>query len=123
VSQTIILTRVADRTPVPEAQELAKLAATRSTLCIFLSVHKLAEICQTLSHYYGADCPAAVVFRASWPDQKILRGTLNDLAGQVAAEGISRTAMIVVGHALGRDIPVSKLYDAGFTHGYRKATV
>lgn len=121
VSQTIILTRVADRTPVPETQEIARLAATRSTLCIFLSVHKLAEICRTLSGHYGSDCPAAVVFRASWPDQKIIRGTLADLADKVIAQGVSRTAMIIVGQALSRDIPVSKLYDAAFSHGYRRA--
>jgi precorrin-4/cobalt-precorrin-4 C11-methyltransferase len=119
VSQTIILTRVADRTPVPAEQELEKLGRSRATLCIFLSVQKLDDIAAALKPHYGADCPAAVVYRASWPDQQVIRGTLTDLAQKVAAAGVKKTAMIVVGHALARDLPVSKLYDAAFTHGYR----
>ncbi|MEW6356527.1 MAG: precorrin-4 C(11)-methyltransferase [Planctomycetota bacterium] len=119
-AQTIILTRTSGRTPMPEEQELDRLAASRATLCIFLSAHKMKDITDTLATHYGADCPAAVVYRASWPDEKIVRGTLADIAGKVESAGIAKTAMILVGRALSRDIPASKLYDAHFTHGHRK---
>lgn len=121
VSQTVILTRTAGRTPMPDKEDLAQLAASRSTLCIYLSTHKVDEVSATLAPFYGPDCPVAVVYHASWPDQQILRGTLADISQQVKAAAIKKTAMIVVGHALGRDIPVSKLYDASFTHEYRTA--
>lgn len=121
IAQTIILTRAAGRTPVPAEQDLEKLAASRSTLCLFLSVANMAGMATTLAKYYGADCPIGVVFHASWPDQVILRGTLADIAGKVSSARISKTAMIIVGRALARDIPASKLYDASFSHEYRKA--
>jgi len=121
VAQTIILTRAAGRTPVPAEQDLEKLAASRSTLCLFLSVGNMAAMAGTLAKYYGHDCPIGVVFHASWPDQQILRGTLADITGKVEAAQISKTAMIIVGQALTRDIPASKLYDATFSHEYRKA--
>jgi precorrin-4/cobalt-precorrin-4 C11-methyltransferase len=120
VSQTIVLTRTAGRTPLPSSQELEQLARTRATLCLFLSVHKISDVAKQLARHYGADCPVAVVYRASWPDQKVMRGTLADIAGQVTAEEISRTAMIIVGRALERDAgPVSCLYRQSFSHGYR----
>ena len=120
VAQTIILTRSAGRTPVPPEQDLEKLAESRSTLCLFLSVGNLGSMTAKLAKYYGGDCPIGVVFHASWPDQVVLRGTLADIAGQVESAGISKTAMIIVGRALARDIPASKLYDASFSHEYRK---
>ncbi|ACD97350.1 precorrin-4 C(11)-methyltransferase [Trichlorobacter lovleyi] len=122
VSQTVILTRTAGRTPMPEKESLEQLAASRSTLCIYLSTHKIDEVSTTLTPFYGPDCPVAVVYHASWPDQQILRGTLVDIARQAAQAGLQKTALIVVGHALGRDIPASKLYDAAFSHEYRIAT-
>ena len=121
VAQTIILTRAAGRTPLPPEQELERLAESHATLCIFLSVDRIHELSQTLARHYGPDCPAAVVCRASWPDQQILRGTLQDIADQVTAKKITKTAMILVGQALTRDIPVSRLYHAEFSHEYRKA--
>jgi precorrin-4/cobalt-precorrin-4 C11-methyltransferase len=121
VSQTIVLTRTAGRTPMPEGQELERLAQTRSTLCIFLSVQNLEAVARELAPSYGEDCPAAVVYRASWPDQRVCLGTLADIAAKVKEEGIGRTAMIVVGRALERSGAVSKLYSGGFSHGYRKA--
>jgi len=121
VSQTIVLTRTAGRTPMPAGQELERMAATHATLCIFLSVQNMAEVAQTLAAYYGADCPIAVVYRASWPDQKIVQGTLADIAGKVSEAGIGKTAMIIVGRSLERHGVVSRLYSAEFTHGYRKA--
>ena len=121
VAQTIILTRSAGRTPVPPEQDLEKLAQSRSTLCLFLSVGNMSSMATKLAKYYGSDCPIGVVFHASWPDQVIIRGTLADIAGKVEAAQISKTAMIIVGQALARDIPASKLYDATFSHEYRKA--
>jgi precorrin-4/cobalt-precorrin-4 C11-methyltransferase len=97
------------------------LARSKATLCIFLSVDRLAEITADLIPHYGAAGPAAVVYRASWPDQKVIRGTLADIAGQVEKAGIKKTALIIVGQALSRRIPASKLYDQAFSHGYRKA--
>lgn len=121
VSQTIILTRTSGRTPLPKEQELDSLARSKATLCIFLSVDQMETIAQTLTLHYGATCPAAVVYRASWPDQKLIRGTLEDLPDRVRAEGIRKTALILVGPALGAWQTASKLYDHEFTHGYRRA--
>lgn len=120
VSQTIVLTRTAGRTRLPEAQELDRIARTRATLCIFLSVGKIAEVAVTLSAHYGPDCPAAVIYRASWPEELLIRGTLADIAVKTEAAGIRSTALIVVGETLARDLPASKLYDDAFTHGFRK---
>lgn len=121
VSQTVILSRLAGRTPVPPGQELERLAPAKATLCLFLSVGKIAETARTLAVEYGGDCPAAVVFRASWPDEKVIRGGLDDIAAKVEGEGITRTAMILVGQALKRPWKhTSKLYDRHFTHGYRQ---
>lgn len=120
LAQTIILTRAAGRTPLPPEQELDRLARSRATLCLFLSVGRLDDLAGALAPHYGPDCPAAVVYRASWPDQLVLRGTLSDIAAQASAAGVTRTAMIIVGRALARDLPVSRLYDAGFSHGYRR---
>jgi precorrin-4/cobalt-precorrin-4 C11-methyltransferase len=120
ISQTVVLTRMPGETPVGESDDIRTLAQTRATLCIFLSVHKMEEITATLSHFYGPDCPVAVVYHASWPDQKIVRGTLQDIGEKVHAAHIKKTAMIIVGRALGPVPARSKLYDEGFSHGYRK---
>ena len=122
IAQTVILSRVAGRTPVPEYQRLERLAETRATLCLFLSIGQIDGIAEKLASQYGDDCPAAVVFHASWPDQIIFRGTLKDIAAQVKSHHIGKTAMILVGRALSRDIPESRLYAGEFTHGYRKGT-
>ncbi|MCF6266221.1 MAG: precorrin-4 C(11)-methyltransferase [Desulfuromusa sp.] len=121
IAQTIILSRTSGRTPMPEAQELEHLARTQATLCLFLSVHKMGEVAAELACWYGKKCPVAVVFHASWPDEKIISATLADIAVKVAAAQIKKTAMIIVGPALARDIPVSKLYHRHFSHGYRQA--
>jgi len=123
VSQTVILTRTAGRTPVPPSEGLSTLAASRATLCIFLSSDRIAEIAATLIPHYGQDCPAAVVYHASWPDQAAVRGTLADIAAAAEARGITRTAIVLVGRALARPLPrTSKLYDPDFRHGYREGT-
>ena len=119
ISQTIILTRASGRTPVPPEQDLEKLARTGATLCIFLSADRLEESAGRLIQDYGSDCPAAVVYHASWPDQKIVRGELGEIAAKARQAGIERTAMIIVGWALSRSAAASKLYDRRFSHGFR----
>ncbi len=122
ISQTVILTRTAGRTPLPGKQELSRLAETGATLCIFLSVHKIGKIVEELLPHYGPACPVAVVHRASWPDQAIFRSTLADIAARVAEAGLKSTTMIIVGEALSRALPVSRLYDPSFSHGFREGT-
>ncbi len=121
ISQTIILTRTAGRTPMPEGQDLERLAGIHATLCVFLSVDKIDDVAVRLQKIYGLDCPAAVVRRASWPDELIVIGTLADIADKTKAARITKTAMIVVGPALGKNLPASKLYDARFSHEFRKS--
>jgi precorrin-4/cobalt-precorrin-4 C11-methyltransferase len=121
VSQTIVLTRASGRTPLPEHQELEKIAHLRATMCIFLSIHKIDEMARELAGPYGVATPAAVVFHASRPDQVVIRGTLADIAGRTAASGITKTALFIVGNAVARADRESRLYDKRFTHGYREA--
>lgn len=118
VSQTIILTRTAMQTSaMPPGEDLATLGAGGATLAIHLSARNIDHIVRTLTPLRGADCPAAVVYRASWPDQMILRGTLADIAGQVRAAGITKTAIILVGRVLDAEgFPDSLLYHPGFAH-------
>jgi precorrin-4/cobalt-precorrin-4 C11-methyltransferase len=121
VTQTVILTRQAGRTPVPERESLQRLAAVQATMCIFLSVALIERVVEDLlAGGYPIDTPIAVVERASWPDERIVRSTLRDIAERVADSGIRKTAMIVVGPALSADSRIaSKLYDADFSHEYR----
>lgn len=121
LSQTVILTRRAGRTPVPAGQDLASLASHRATLCIFLSVGQIGGVVADLCRHYPESTPAAVVANASWPEQRIVRGTLADIAQRVEEAGIGRTALIVVGDVLERRGQESKLYDPAFSHGYRRA--
>jgi len=121
VAQTIILTRTSGRTHVPAEQELASLARTGATLGIFLSAHKIREVAATLAEHYGRDCPTALVYKVTWPDQQIIQGTLADIGDQAAAAAIKKTALILVGRALSRDVSASRLYDAAFSHEYRAA--
>jgi precorrin-4/cobalt-precorrin-4 C11-methyltransferase len=101
VAQTVILTRHSRRsTPLPAGEDLAGLAAHRATLVLHLAVQAIEEVVETLTPYYGADCPAAVVARASWPDEVVLTGSLESIAGAVRAAGVERTAVILVGPAL-----------------------
>jgi precorrin-4/cobalt-precorrin-4 C11-methyltransferase len=120
ISQAIILARTSGRTVLPAEQELENLARTQATLCLFLSADKMEAIASRLTEFYGKECPAAVVYHASWPDQKIVKGALGEIAAKVKEAGIGRTSLIIVGRALSREIPASKLYDAKFTHQFRK---
>ena len=121
VAQSVVLTRVGGRAShMPEAEKLAVFAATGATLVIHLAIHALEAIVKELTPFYGADCPAAVVVRATSPDESILCGTLADIAATVAAERIERTALILVGRALGaEDFRDSALYDADYRRRYR----
>ena len=121
VVQTVILTRTAVRaSPMPAGEELAQLAQSRATLAIHLSIANLAKVVRELTPVYGEDCPAAVVHRASWPDQRILRGTLGDIRTQAKAAGMTRTAIILVGRALGASsFSESRLYAPGHSHVFR----
>ncbi len=118
VSQTVILTRTAMKaSAMPNREDLATLGASGATLAIHLSVRNLRQVVETLTPHYGADCPVAVVYRASWPDEKIVRGTLADIRAQVRAAKITRTALILVGRVLAaEDFTDSKLYDPGHVH-------
>jgi precorrin-4/cobalt-precorrin-4 C11-methyltransferase len=121
VSQTVILTRGEGRTAMPELEKMADLAKHQATICIFLSVQLIHKICQDLLPSYGADCPAAVVFRASWEDQKVIRCKLGELEARVKEEKLFKSAMLVVGKVLAGGGAKSKLYDKTFAHMYRKA--
>lgn len=123
VAQTVILTRAPGRTPMPPSEDLSRLARSRATLCVFLSTDRVGQLAETLSEHYGVQCPAAVVYHASWADERTVRGTLADIGERVRAEGITRTAVLLVGHALARPAPhVSRLYDRTFEHGYRRGS-
>jgi precorrin-4/cobalt-precorrin-4 C11-methyltransferase len=122
VSQAVIVARAPGRTPVPAGQELAALAAHRATLALFLSAGLLEDVVAALVPAYGADCPAAIVSRASWPDEQVVRGRVADLAALARDHGISATAMVLVGPALGAEaFPDSRLYAADFAHAFRPA--
>jgi precorrin-4/cobalt-precorrin-4 C11-methyltransferase len=115
VAQSVILTRYRRQaSPMPGGEELSALATHGTTLVLHLGVQAMPELVDVLVPHYGADCPAAVVARASWPDELILRGTLSTIAAQVAEAGVKRTATILVGPALsGRDFAESFLYSKG----------
>ncbi|MFP5393438.1 MAG: precorrin-4 C(11)-methyltransferase [Gammaproteobacteria bacterium] len=128
VTQTVILTRVAGRTPMPDGEDLASLAAHRSTLCIFLSITLLHKVETALrSAGWPEDAPMLVVHKASWPgEETILRGTLADIKARCRAAGVASQAMIVASPTLGAldwdSLARSKLYDPTFTHRFRKAS-
>ncbi|MBR5165181.1 MAG: precorrin-4 C(11)-methyltransferase [Ruminococcus sp.] len=123
VSQTVILTRMAGRTPVPEKESIESLAAHHATMVIFLSAGMLGELSELLiSGGYSADTPAAIVYKATWSDEKVCRCTVGTLAETAKNNGIAKTALITVGDFLGDIRSLSRLYSADFETGYRKAT-
>ena len=122
VAQSIVLTRVSMKsTSMPPGETLENFARTGATLAIHLGVRNLREIERKLSPYYGADCPVVVAYRVGWPDQLLIRGTLSDIHGKVRAEKITRTALILVGPALGeaKEFRDSALYDPTVPHVLR----
>lgn len=125
VTQTVILTRAAGRTPVPERENLRSLAAHGATLVIYLSIGLLEQVAADLAAVYGPESPVVVAYRVSWPEERLLRGTLADIAAKVRQANITRQALIMVGPALaaweGRLQARSRLYDGTFSHGWRDA--
>jgi precorrin-4/cobalt-precorrin-4 C11-methyltransferase len=121
VAQSVVLTRVSGRASrMPESERLATFAKTGATLVIHLAIHAVKTVTDELTPFYGADCPAAVVVQASSPTQRILRGTLADIAAKVAAEKLERTALIMVGRALtAENFRDSALYDADYRRRFR----
>ena len=123
VSQTVIITRMEGRTPVPEGERLAALAAHGATMVIFLSIGLIDRVQDALLQgAYTAATPAAVVYKATWPEQKIVRCTVGTLAESTRAAGITKTALIVVGDFLAAQYDRSKLYDPAFTTEFRRGT-
>ena len=123
VSQTVIITRMEGRTPVPLREKLSSLASHQASMALFLSSGLMESTCAALLEGgYPPDTPAAVVYKASWPEQKVLRGTIATIAAQAEAENIHNTALILIGRFLGNDYELSKLYDASFSHGFRAAS-
>ena len=123
VSQTVILTRMAGRTPVPEKEEISKLASHHATMVIFLSSSMLEKLSQRLMEGgYEADTPAAIVYKATWPDEKVIITRVKELAEAAEKNGIYKTALILVGDFLGKNYSRSKLYDPSFTHEFREAS-
>ena len=121
VAQSVVLTRTTGRaSSMPELETLEAFAATRATLAIHLSIHVLPDVVTRLTPFYGSECPVAVVYRASWPDERILRGTLSNIAELVSKAGMERTALILVGAVLGRqEFRESALYNPDYQRRFR----
>lgn len=123
VSQSVIITRMAGRTPVPEGERLSKLASHGATMVLFLSTGLLEDVEKELmAGGYGPDTPAAIVYKATWPEERVCRCTVSTLARTARENQISKTALITVGGFLGGTYDRSKLYDPAFTHGCRRGT-
>ena len=118
IAQTVIVTRTDGKaSPMPEGEDLASLGAHRATLALHLSIRNLAKVVRELSPHYGSDCPVVVVYRVTWPDEKVIFGTLADIREKVRVGKITRTALILVGHVFGnRDFTDSRLYAKDHQH-------
>lgn len=121
VAQSVVLTRTSGRaSAMPQTEQLEAFAATRATLAVHLSIHAIEDVARRLLPFYGPDCPAAVVYRATWPEEQIIRGTLQSIAAQTAEAGPERTALILVGEALGcDDFRESALYSVDYRRRFR----
>ena len=125
VTQTIIITRAESRTKVPKREKILELAKHGATLIFYLSVHLVSNLAkEAIAGGYKKTTPVAVVYKASWTDQKIIKGTLEDIAKKVREEKITRTAIVIIGDVVDpQSYEYSKLYDKKFSHGYRRAKV
>lgn len=122
ISQTVILSRMEGRTPVPPDEEISKLASHKASLVLFLSSSMVEQLVEKLLlGGYTKDTPAAIVYKATWPDQKIMRTTVGGLAKTAGENSISKTALLLIGDFLGDEYQRSKLYDGGFSHEFRTA--
>ena len=123
VSQTVILTRIEGRTSVPEKEDLEKLASYKASMALFLSINNIGKVVEKLKKgYEREDVPVAVVYKATWKDEKIIMGTLKDIEEKVKEAGINKMAQILVGDFIEGDYERSKLYDPSFTHEYRRSS-
>jgi precorrin-4/cobalt-precorrin-4 C11-methyltransferase len=123
VSQSVIITRMAGRTPVPERESIRSFAAHGATMVIFLSTGLLRELsAELIAGGYAPDTPAAIVYKATWPDEKVMRCTVADLHDTAERNHVRKTALIVVGHCLGSDHDLSRLYAADFSTEFREAS-
>lgn len=123
VSQTVILTRAAGRTPVPKRESLKSLASHQASMAIFLSAQQIENVAKDLAEGYGRDdVPCAVVYKATWADEERIVGTLSDIAKKVKERGIDHQAQILVGDFLGDKYSRSKLYDPSYSHAFREAS-
>ena len=127
ITQTLIITRAAGRTPVPESEDLSALAAHGASMAIYLSVGQAAKVSRALAGAFGPDSPVCVIYRSSWPDQKVLWTSAAALVKDLSQNGITRQAVILAGRGVESitpgpksAAPRSKLYDPKFSHGYRK---
>jgi len=122
LTQSVVLTRTSGRaSPMPERERLSSFAATRATLAIHLSIHVIDRVVEELLPHYGPDCPAAIVYRASWPDQRIIRAALGSIATSMGSAPIERTALILVGPVLAAtDFRESALYDPTYRRRFRE---
>ncbi|MFW7381404.1 MAG: precorrin-4 C(11)-methyltransferase [Oligoflexus sp.] len=124
VSQTVIITRAEGRTPVPSSEDLQRLAESKATLALFLSITLLRKVVRQIKPIYGDDCPVVVVYKASCPDQKIIWGQLGDIVGKVQQAKITSQSMILIGRVLDcEDFADSRLYSPSFSHKFRQAEV
>jgi precorrin-4/cobalt-precorrin-4 C11-methyltransferase len=125
VTQTIIVTRAESRTKVPKREKISELAKHKATLIFYLSVHLLSDIVkESLAGGYKKSTPVAVVYRASWKDEKIVKGTLRDIEKKIRDKKITRTAIVIISEVIdSKSYEYSKLYDKKFSHGYRKSRI
>lgn len=125
VTQTIIVTRAESRTKVPTREKISELAKHRATMIFYLSVHLISEIVkEALKGGYHKSTPVAAIYRASWKDEKVIKGTLGDIVKKVRNEKITRTAIIIIGDIVNpKHYEYSRLYDKTFSHGFRKAKI
>jgi precorrin-4/cobalt-precorrin-4 C11-methyltransferase len=124
ITQTLIITRAELRTPVPKRESISSLASHGATMAFYLSVHLIRNIVEELlkGETYHTSTPTAVVYKATWEDEKIIVGTLGNIVDKVKEAKITKTAIIIVGNVINpRSYEFSKVYDPQFTHGYRKA--
>jgi precorrin-4/cobalt-precorrin-4 C11-methyltransferase len=121
VAQSVVLTRTSGRaSAMPESETLEAFSRTGATLAVHLSIHALQRVVEETAPFYGDECPVAIVFRASWPDERVVAGTLGDIVTKVAAEPMERTALILIGRSLGaEDFRESALYDPDYRRRYR----
>ena len=125
ITQTIIVTRAESRTKVPKREKISELAKHKATLIFYLSVHLVSKLVkEAVAGGYKKNTPVAVVYRASWKDQKIVKGTLETIAKQIKDEKITRTAIVIISNVIdSTSYEYSKLYDKKFSHGYRKSKI